>query len=117
MVRVQTHVQTRCRVVVLILLELGRMETHMRQDRASVVHGNHANAILVEDQAHLHQHRLQPLGEDPNRGRLHCLGNHQVVGHLSMLAMSSESRITQFATRGLATTTLITLRLLLPISR
>ena len=81
------------------------METHMRQDRASVVHSNHANAILVEHQAHLHQHRLQPLSEDTNGGRLYCLGNNQVVGHLSMLAMSSESRCTHLATtRGLATT-------------
>lgn len=79
MVGVQSHVQLGGRVVVLILFELGRMETHMRKHRASVVHGNHSNAILIKDQAHLHQHRLQSLGENTDRGSLYCLGNDQVV--------------------------------------
>lgn len=79
MVGVQPHIQLGSRVVVLVLFELGRMETHMRKHRASVVHGNHANAILIKDQTHLHQHRLQPLGEDTDGGSLDCLGNDQVV--------------------------------------
>ena len=55
-VRVQTHIQTRSRVVILILLKLGRMEAHMRQYRARVVHGNHSDTILIKNKAHLDQH-------------------------------------------------------------
>ena len=94
-VRVQTHIKLRSSVVILVLFKLGRMETHMRQYRASVVHGNHANAILIKDQAHLNQHGLQPLGEDTDGGSLNRLGNDKIVRHLSMLPISPESRFTR----------------------
>ena len=98
MVRVQAHIQLGCGVVVLIVLKLGRMQAHVRQDCACVVHGNHADSVLVEHQAHLHQHGLETLGKDANRSGLDSLRYHQVVGtHLLMLATSSESRFPRLA--------------------
>ena len=87
-------------MVVLVLLKLGGVQAHVCEDSAGVVHRNHANTVLIEHQAHLHQHGLETLGEDTNGSRLNCLGHYNVLRvsrHLSMLPMSSESRFTRFA--------------------
>ena len=75
-IRVQTHTQLRGLVVVLILLKLVRIQSHVCQDCTGIVHGDHADPILIKHQAHLHQHRLQALGEGADGRRLHSLGNH-----------------------------------------
>ena len=83
-VRVQTHTELRSLMVVLILLKLIRIQPHVCENCTGVVHGNHPDAILIKDKAHLHQHRLKTLGEGANGGRLNSLCNHKVV-HLCIL--------------------------------
>ena len=95
-VRIETHAQLGSLVVVLVLLKLIRVQPHMRQHGARIVHGNHADTILIKNKAHFDQHGLQALGEGADGRRLDCLGNHKVVGaHLCMLEARCLSSSTQ----------------------
>ena len=51
---VQTHIQFGSRMVILIMLELGRIQTHMSENCAGIVHRNHADTILIKNKTHLH---------------------------------------------------------------
>jgi hypothetical protein len=81
MVRIQTDIQTRRRVVILVMLKLVCIQAHMRQNGAGVVHRNHANTILIKDQAHLHQHGLQTLCQSADGSSLNCLSDYEFVRH------------------------------------
>ena len=94
-IRVQTNIQFRRRVIVLILLKLGSIESHMSENGASIVHRDHANTVLVEDQRHLHEHGLQSLSKSTDRGSLHCLSHNKVV-HLYLPSATLENDSTHY---------------------
>jgi hypothetical protein len=89
---IQAHVQLGSRVVVFVMLKLVGVQPHMRQHSASVVHRNHANSILVEDQRHLHQHRLQTLSECSDGCGLHGFCYDEILGHCVCLHPGASSK-------------------------
>ena len=81
-IRVQADVQPRGRMIVLVMLKLARIEAHVGEDRTGIVHGDHADPLGVEDQAHLHEHGLETLSERANGSGLHGFCDDEtVVGH------------------------------------
>lgn len=82
MISVQADIKFGSRVGILVVLKLVCIETHMRENRTSVVHCNHANAFSVKDKTHLDKHRLQALSEGANGRGLHGLCDDEIVfGH------------------------------------
>lgn len=64
-----------------VLLELVRKEAEVNKNRAGIVHCHHAETLLIENQAHLHENALQRLDEGANGCRLNRLCLHDELGH------------------------------------
>jgi hypothetical protein len=64
-----------------LLLELVCKKAEMNKNRAGIVHRNHAEAIGVKYQAHLHKNALEGLNEGADGCRLNRLGLHDELRH------------------------------------
>ncbi len=88
---IQTHVQLRSRMVVLVVLKLVGIEAHMGENGARVVHRDHANTVLVEDQAHLYEHGLKSFGESSDGSGLHGFCHDEFLGHSAFVYLPGGS--------------------------
>jgi hypothetical protein len=80
-VGIEPNIKLGSRMVVFIVFKLIGEESHVGKHCAGVIHCNHTDAILVEDEAHLDKHGFETLSESPNGSRLDRLGYHNVVAH------------------------------------
>jgi hypothetical protein len=68
-----------------LLLELVGVEAEVHENRARVVHRNHAKTVLVEDEAHLDKNALEGLNEGAHGARLNRLCLDDLVRHVLIL--------------------------------
>ncbi len=80
-VGIQAHIQLGGCVVVFVMFKLVCVQPHMSQHGASVVHRNHADAVLVEHQRHLYEHGLETLGEGTDGSSLYGFSHDEILGH------------------------------------
>lgn len=64
-----------------LLLELVRKQAEMNKNGTGIVHRNHTEALLIENQAHLDENTLECLDEGANGRGLNGLGLHDELGH------------------------------------
>jgi hypothetical protein len=81
MIGVNTDHELSLIVIVRELLKFFRVQTQMYKNCASIVHGYHANTLLVKNEGHLYKNTLQSFRQCANSARLDSLRFNDELWH------------------------------------